>query len=73
MKHGLQSSNSKNQVASNAKSFVVSDKSVRVLASAIYRQLQDEGCEARHIVSVSAQLIDLVTSALQKDDPNTSM
>ena len=46
----------------------VNDRAVRVLASAIYRQLQDEGCEARDIISVSSQLIDLVTTELQKID-----
>jgi hypothetical protein len=45
----------------------VTDKAVKVLASAIFRQLQDEGCEPRHIISVSTQLLDLVTSALQQD------
>jgi hypothetical protein len=45
---------------------IVTDKAVKVLASSIYRQLQDEGCKARDIISVSSQLIDLVTSELQK-------
>jgi len=44
----------------------VNDKAVKLLASSIYRQLQDEGCEARDIISVSSQLIDLVTNELQK-------
>ncbi len=39
----------------------VGERAVRVLASSIYRQLQDEGYEARDIISVSSQLIDLVT------------
>lgn len=42
----------------------VGDRAVRVLASSIYRQLQDEGYEARDIISVSSQLIDLVTHEL---------
>lgn len=46
----------------------VNDKAVRILASSIYRQLQDEGCAARDIISVSSQLIDLVTTELQKDE-----
>jgi acetolactate synthase regulatory subunit len=45
---------------------IVSDKAVRLLASAIFRQLQDEGCMPKDIISVSSQLIDLVTSELQK-------
>jgi hypothetical protein len=47
---------------------IVSDKAVRVLASTIYRQLQDEGCEPRDIISVSSQLIDLVTMEIAKDE-----
>jgi len=46
----------------------VGDRAVRALASSIYRQLQDEGCEARDIISVSSQLIDLVTHQLGGDD-----
>lgn len=72
MKHALDRASSPGTVAA-AKPGIVNDKSVRVLASAIYRQLQDEGCDARNIISVSSQLIDLVTSALQKDDPNGPM
>ena len=53
------------QVPSNAKQ-IVSDKAVKVLASSIYRQLQDEGCAPRDIISVSSQLIDLVTTELQR-------
>lgn len=46
---------------------LVTDKAVKVLAGAIYRQLQDEGCDMRNIISVSTQLLDLVTTELQKD------
>ena len=52
---------------------MVNDKAVKVLASAIYRQLQDEGCDARNIISVSTQLLDLVTSALQGDEGQGTM
>lgn len=47
---------------------VVTDKAVKLLASSIFRQLQSEGCEPRDIISVSSQLIDLVTSELTKDE-----
>jgi len=47
---------------------LVNDKAVKLLASSIYRQLQDEGCAARDIISVSSQLIGLVTNELQQDD-----
>lgn len=56
------------QVSNVAAKNLVTDKAVKLLASSIYRQLQDEGCEARDIISVSSQLIDLVTTELQKDD-----
>ena len=56
-----------NQVANNLK-HRVTDKAVKLLASSIYRQLQDEGCAAKDIISVSSQLIGLVTDELQRDD-----
>lgn len=65
-------------IAANSKALateakpLVTDKAVKVLASAIYRQLQDEGCEARHIISVSTQLLDILTCELQKDDDESS-
>lgn len=47
----------------------VTDRAVRVLANSIYKQLQDEGCAPRDIISVSSQLIDLVTNEIQNPDP----
>ena len=52
------------QAAATPTKQAVGDRAVRVLASSIYRQLQDEGYEARDIISVSSQLIDLVTHEL---------
>jgi hypothetical protein len=46
----------------NAKDFA------QVLASSIYRQMQDEGFQPRDIISVSSQLIDMLTTELQKED-----
>ena len=46
----------------------VTQKAVKVLASSIYRQMQDEGFQPRDIISVSSQLIDMLTTELQKDD-----
>jgi hypothetical protein len=43
------------------------DKAVKVLASSIFRHLQSEGCQPKDIISVSSQLLSLVTSELQKD------
>ena len=56
---------------STAKPFV-SDKSVKVLASSIFRQLQNEGCAPRDIISVSSQLIDLVTDELRKAEETSA-
>ena len=46
----------------------VTQKAVKILASSIYRQMQDEGFQPRDIVSVSSQLIDMLTIELQKED-----
>jgi hypothetical protein len=43
------------------------DKAVKVLASSIFRHLQSEGCNPKDIISVSSQLLSLVTTELQKD------
>ncbi len=59
--------NTSNQIAPSLK-LRVTDQAVKLLASSIYRQLQDEGCAAKDIISVSSQLIGLVTDELQRDD-----
>lgn len=45
-----------------------SEKALKLLASSIFKQLQEEGCEPRDIISVSSQLIDLVTTEISKDE-----
>lgn len=47
---------------------VVTQQAVKVLASSLFRQMQDEGYKPRDIISVSSQLIDMVTTELQKED-----
>jgi hypothetical protein len=37
------------------------------VAESIYAQLQREGCQPRDIVSLSAQLLELVTASLATD------
>ena len=54
--------------AQTSKLGVNSDKALKLLASSIFKQLQDEGCEPRDIISVSSQLLDLVTIEITKDD-----
>jgi hypothetical protein len=56
------------QTAQAAKAGVNNDKALKLLASSIFKQLQEEGCEPRDIISVSSQLIDLVTIEITKDD-----
>jgi hypothetical protein len=56
------------QTAQAAKTGVNNDKALKLLASSIFKQLQEEGCEPRDIISVSSQLIDLVTIEITKDE-----
>jgi hypothetical protein len=46
---------------------VVTEKAVKSLANSIFRQLRQEGCAHRDIISLSTQLLDLVTSEIQND------
>lgn len=48
----------------------LNDKAVRSLADAIYKHLQDEGCQAKDIISVSSQLLGLVTDQIKEDRPS---
>mgnify|MGYP006278782105 CR=1 FL=1 len=48
----------------------LNDKAVRSLADAIFKQLQSEGCQAKDIISVSSQLLGLVTDQIRGDDQN---
>jgi len=45
----------------------LNQKAVKVLADSIFEQLKNEGCEAKDIISVSSQLLSLVTDQLQQD------
>jgi hypothetical protein len=47
----------------------LNDRAVRTLADAIYKHLQDEGCQAKDIISVSSQLLGLVTDQIREDRP----
>ena len=40
------------------------DSDLRDIANAIYRSLQTEGCESKQIISVSSELLNLVTREL---------
>lgn len=45
----------------------LNQKAVKILADSIFEQLKNEGCEAKDIISVSSQLLSLVTDQLQHD------
>ncbi len=42
----------------------LNDKAVRSLADAIYKHLQDEGCQTKDIINVSSQLLGLLTEQI---------
>jgi len=44
----------------------VNDKALRSMADAIFKQLQNEGCEAKDIISVSSQLLGLVSDQIKE-------
>jgi cytochrome c-type biogenesis protein CcmH/NrfF len=45
----------------------LNDKAVRNLADAIFKQLQSEGCQAKDIITVSSQLLGLVTDQIREN------
>jgi hypothetical protein len=45
------------------------DRSLKILAKSLFRELKANGYDTRHIVSLSTELISLVTSELRGDDP----
>jgi hypothetical protein len=44
----------------------INDKALRGMADAIFKQLQNEGCEAKDIISVSSQLLGLVSDQIKE-------
>jgi hypothetical protein len=47
----------------------MNDRSLKILAKSIFRELKQNGYDSRHIVSLSTELISLVTSDLRGEDP----
>jgi hypothetical protein len=62
IEHSLQ--NSKSAPAIN-----LNDRAVKTLADAIYKHLQDEGCQTKDIINVSSQLLGLLTEQIQDVRP----
>lgn len=47
----------------------LNDRSLKILAKSIFKELKQNGYDSRHIVSLSTELISLVTSDLRGEDP----
>jgi hypothetical protein len=44
------------------------DKSLKIMAKSIFKELKENGYDTRHIVSLSTELISLVTSDLRAEN-----
>jgi hypothetical protein len=44
------------------------DRSLKIIARSLFKELKANGFDNKHIVSLSTELIGLVTSALRSDD-----
>jgi hypothetical protein len=52
----------------DSKAQIITDKAVRTMADAIFKHLQDEGCQPKDIINVSSQLLGLVTTEITRAD-----
>jgi hypothetical protein len=64
------SKNASSPKAQSTTAVSLNDKAVRNLADAIYKHLQDEGCQVKDIINVSSQLLGLVTDQIRDNQPN---
>jgi hypothetical protein len=46
------------------------EKALKILAKSIFRELRGQGYEARELVALSTELLDLVTGDLRPDLPS---
>lgn len=67
MKHA-EPSKASPTIASQANPNILTDKAVRTMADAIFKHLQDEGCQAKDIINVSSELLGLVTTQITRAD-----
>lgn len=51
---------------------LVTEQAIKTMADAIYKNLIDEGCDSKHIISVSSQLLDLVTLKIVTNDSDSN-
>jgi hypothetical protein len=49
-----------------------SDRSLKIIAKSLFKELKANGYDSRHIVSLSTELISLVTSDLRGEDAGAS-
>lgn len=45
----------------------IADKTIKTLATSIYENLKNEGCQHTDIIGISTQLIGIVTDSIKKD------
>jgi len=55
-------------IVSQALSGQGQDRSLKIIAKSLFKELKANGFDNRHIVSLSTELIGLVTSELRSDD-----
>ena len=48
-----------------------SDKALKIIARALFKELKQNGYDSRQIVSLSTELISLVTNDLRHDPPQS--
>ncbi len=51
---------------------IASERAARVLACSIYEQLRSEGCSTRDMISVSSQLLSLVTAKIKNGERSSA-
>ena len=58
--------NGTHSVAAEKLTQTLTDKTVKTLASSIFKHLRNEGCQPNDIISVSSHLLSLVTTEISK-------
>ena len=56
-------------LVAQASSTPSSDKALKIIARSLFKELKQNGYDSRQIVSLSTELISLVTSELQQEPP----
>ena len=48
------------------------EKAIKILAKSIFRELRTNGYEARELVALSTELLELITSEIRPDSTDSS-